>query len=557
MTVRPTRTRRSRVVLLTAGVIALSLAAAGCSGKAGGSTSSSASGGAAPYTLTADTPAPKGEIDSFTWADYAAPESMDYAYAYDYPINTILSNVCESLLRWNPDLTITPNLAEKFSNPTPTTWVYDLRSDVTFHDGTTMTADDVVASLKRHLDPNVGSYWASVFKNVKSIDKTGPLQVTVTLTQPDSMFNQYMAVSPGTVDSAATFKADGADYGNSTKLVNCTGPFSIESWKSGESMVLARYDNYWNAPAKAKAKKVNFVFLQDPNTRINALTSGQVDGSWDAPSNAYAQLQSPGAPGKLYFGINTVVDDFIISNLSGALKDVRMRQALLMALDREGMVKTAEKGFAKVTNSLVTRNNWLGVPSDQLDKIYGDLPQYPYDPVKAKALAKEAGANGQKVVIATSPLGDNVTIATTALAAAVKAIGLEPVITTITPDKYTELFSSADARKGIDLYHTTWYTSLADPEEMYSTLRCNEFANYGNWCDPAFDAADKKTIASPFGSQERLDSMILQQKIGATELPWLPLYEIPQSVWLGKKITGVHPSVYYLYTPWANEIGAA
>ena len=118
------------------------------------------------------------------------------------------------------------------------------------------------------------------------------------------------------------------------------------------------------------------------------------------------------------YAIATVVDDFIVSNLTGALKDVRMRQALLMALDREGMVKTAEKGFAKVTNSLVTRNNWLGVPSDQLDKIYADLPQYPYDVVKAKALAKEAGANGQKVVIATSPVGDNVTIATTALAAA-------------------------------------------------------------------------------------------------------------------------------------------
>jgi peptide/nickel transport system substrate-binding protein len=557
MTVRATRNRRPRVVLLTAGAVALSLLAAGCSGKAGGSASTSASGGGAAYTISKETPAPKGDIDSFTWADYAAPESMDYAYAYDYPINTILSNVCESLLRWNPDLSISPNLAEKFSNPTPTTWVYDLRSGVTFHDGTTMTADDVVASLKRHLDPNVGSYWNSVFKNVKSIVKTGPLQVTVTLTQPDSMFNQYMAVSPGTVDSAATFKADGADYGNPNKLVNCTGPFSIASWKSGENMVLQRYDNYWNAPAKAKAKQVTFVFLQDPNTRINALTSGQVDGSWDAPSNAYAQLQAPGAPGKLYFGINTVVDDFIVSNLTGALKDVRMRQALMMALDRAGMVKTAEKGYAKITNSLVTQNNWLGVPQDQIDKIYADLPQYPYDLEKAKALAKEAGANGQKVVIATSPMGDNVTIATTALAAAVKAIGLDPVITTISPDKYTELFSSADARKGIDLYHTTWYTSLADPEEMYSTLRCGEFANYGNWCNNAFEAADKITMGSPVGSEARQTAMVTQQKIAATELPWLPLYEVPQSLWLGKKITGVHPSVYYLYSPWANEIGAA
>ena len=77
-----------------------------------------------------------------------------------------------------------------------------------------MTAEDVVASLQRHLDPDVGSYWAGVYGNVKSIDKTGEFEVTVTLKKPDSMFNQYMAVSPGTVESAKTLKADGKEYGN-------------------------------------------------------------------------------------------------------------------------------------------------------------------------------------------------------------------------------------------------------------------------------------------------------------------------------------------------------
>ncbi len=547
------RIRRGTVLAVVA--LSTSLALAACSGVANKSGSSASASGAL-YTLTADTPEPKGEIDSFTWANYAEPESMDYAYAYDYPINTILSNVCESLLRWNADLSISPNLAEKFEHPDATTWVYDLRSGVTFHDGSTMTADDVVASLKRHTNPDVGSYWESVYRNVKSIEKTGPMQVTVKLTQPDSLFNQYMAVSPGTIDSAKTFAADGADYGNPSKLVNCTGPFALTSWKPGEKLTLTRYDNYWNTPEKAKAKTVDFVFLQDPNTRVNAALSGQIDGSWDMPSTAYPQLAKD-AKSKLYFGVNTVVDDFIISNLDGVLKDVRVRQALMYALDREGLVKAAEKGYAKVTNSLVTKNTWLGISADELDKIYAALPQYPHDPAKAKELAKAAGVNGQKLVIATSPTGDNATIATTALADAAKSIGLDPVINTIAPDKYTELFSSADARKGIDMFFTTWYTSLADPEEMYSTLRPGEFANYGNWVDKEFAAQDAITMTSDLGTPERQASLVKQQQIAAEQLPWLPLYEIPQSVWLGSRITGVKPSVYYLYTPWANEIGAA
>ena len=60
-----------------------------------------------------------------------------------------------------------------------------------------------------HLNPKVGSYWASVYRNVKSIEKTGPMEVTVTLTQPDSMFNQYMAVSPGTIESKAFLEQAG------------------------------------------------------------------------------------------------------------------------------------------------------------------------------------------------------------------------------------------------------------------------------------------------------------------------------------------------------------
>ena len=106
------------------------------------------------------------DIDSFSWVSYAEPYSLDYAYAFDYADNQVLANVCESLLRLNPDYSLTPGLAESFAHPTPTTWVYSIRDGVTFHDGTPLTADDVVVSMSRHLDPAVGSSWYSVYQNV-------------------------------------------------------------------------------------------------------------------------------------------------------------------------------------------------------------------------------------------------------------------------------------------------------------------------------------------------------------------------------------------------------
>ena len=98
---------------------------------------------------------PRGDLDSFTWVSYAEPFSLDYVYAFDYADNQVLANVCESLLRLNPDYTLSPGLAETFEHPTPETWVYTIRDGVTFHDGTPLTAADV-ASMNRHLDPAVG-----------------------------------------------------------------------------------------------------------------------------------------------------------------------------------------------------------------------------------------------------------------------------------------------------------------------------------------------------------------------------------------------------------------
>ncbi len=550
MTVTPYRRR----ALLTSAVSVAALLLAACSGTAGSSSPGDTSTGAA-YKLSTSTPQPVADIDSFTWSVYAEPLSLAYPYAFDYPPNQILSNVCESLLRWNADLSISPGLASAVANPDPTTWVYTIRDGVTFHDGSALTADDVVASLNLHLNPKVGSYWASVFRNVKSIDKTGPMEVTVTLTQPDSMFNQYMAVSPGTIESKAFLEKAGADYGNPSTGVDCTGPFAFDSWKSGQSITLKRYDNYWDPELRARAGSVKFVFIQDPTTRVNAWQQGEVDGGWQVPSNAYAPLQN-GGPGTLYYGLNTTVVSQIVSNLKGPLGDPKVRQALLMAIDREGIIKAGESGVAELADSLVTKNTWGGVSSDQVDSIYADLPRYPYDVDKAKAMAAEAGVSGQKIVIATSPVAVSADVVAQATAQAAKDIGLVPQIKTISPDQYTAMFSDAAARKGFDLFFTAWYVSLADPMEMYGVLRTGEFSNYGKWSDASFDADTGTAIADPVGDPARVTAEAAAQQTAMEQLPWLPLYSPPTSLWLGDRITGVVPSIYYMYYPWAATIGA-
>ncbi|MCD4852301.1 ABC transporter substrate-binding protein [Arthrobacter sp. AK01] len=545
------RTTPSRITAVMVAGVVVSLLLGGCGVRPAGVTDAA---GGAKYTLSDSTPAPTKEIDNFTWAMYAEPFSLDYAYAFDYPDNTVLSNVCESLFRWNADLSTSPGLATGVENPDPLTWVYTIRQGVKFHDGSEMTAEDVVASLSRHLDPEVGSFWASSYQNVESIEKTGDYEVTVTTTRPDYVFNASLVGAPGVVESATTLEETGKDYGNSKAGVNCTGPFEFEQWEAGESITLKRFDDYWDPDLKAKSKQVTFTMLPDATSRINAFQTGEIDGGFAIPSNAIDILKASKDAGSLYFGNDTSVQSMVFTNLAGTFQDVRVRKALMMAINRDALIKAAEQGYAKSTDALTTRSVWKDVPAGTADQAFDGLLSTPYDLEEARKLVKEAGAEGSKFVFATASLNAAFDITARAIASAAKEIGLDPEIQTMSNDKYTTLFSDPEARKNVDLLVTSWYLSSTEPLEMYSVLRTGDFSNYGGWSNPEFD----DLVNSAYSVQDPDARGKLTGRaatLASQEVVWGPLYETVTSMWLSKRITGADPSINYMYFPWAAQIG--
>lgn len=532
----------------------LALAASAVLATAACSASPTVGTAAPSYELTDTTPAPSGELKKLTWSTYAEPFSLDYVYTFDIADNQVLANVCESLLRLNNDMSISPGLATKYENPTPTSWVYTIREGVKFHDGSTLNADDVVASMNRHLDPDIGSFWYSIYQNVDSIEKTAANQVTVTTKIPDALFNEAMSGAAGVIESAATLKKLGSDYGNSTGGLNCTGPFEFEKWKSGESISFTRFDGYWDAELKAKAKSLEFVVMTDPVARVNALKSGEVDGAWMIPSNAVDELKASGA-GSVFFGLNTAVNSLIVTNSEGPLGNAEVRKALLMAIDRNGLVQAAEAGYATRTNALTTASVWGSADAVTREAAFKDLIDYPYDPELAAKIIQEQGAVGQEITLTTAPIGNNFAVIAQATAAAAESIGLKAKIKTVTPNAYGALFSDQEARKGTDLMFTSWYLSIGDPQEMFSVLRTGDFSNYGNWSDPAYDKIVNKALGT-HDTKNRFAKSLEAQKISNAQVPWLPLYESPNLLWMNEKITGASPSVNFLYYPWAAEIGA-
>ncbi|MFJ2768812.1 ABC transporter substrate-binding protein [Streptomyces sp. NPDC087300] len=544
---RPRAARRGRLRRLTAAAAALaSLAAlAACAGPP-----RNASG--IDYALSAATPRAKGDIDSFTWALYAEPPTLDYTVAFDYPQNMVLSNVCESLMRWTPGLTTEPGLAREASHPDPTTWVYDLRAGVRFHDGGTMTADDVVFSLDRQRDPDNAAAWAQIFQNVTSIRKTGPLQVTVRLKKPDSQFPQYMATAAGVVASEAGVRAAGKDYGTSGGLA-CTGPFSLGAWHKGQSIELDRFDGYWGR--RAKSGKVIFRFLPDASARTNALLSGEADGSYLIPTESYARLRGSGV-GELYFGEGLSTVNVAVTSTRGALGDPRVRRALSLALDRTGFVQVGLGGAGTPTGALTTAAAWAGAPERTRKRAFAGLRPGAPDIKRARKLVEEAGATGKPLTIATSSVGQDVSLLATAVQAAGTRIGLDIRLKSIAPNAFTALFTDPGARKGIDMFPLTYYGSITDPLDLLVNFKTGAYLNFAGHSDKTYDRLVDRAGAVD-DPRRRLALEATIHRRAARDLLWIPVAEWPTAVFLNKRITGAPTTISYMYQPWAAGVGAA
>ncbi|MEV0318312.1 ABC transporter substrate-binding protein [Streptomyces sp. NPDC050658] len=505
-----------------------------------------------PFALSASTPRAKGEIDSFTWALYAEPPTLDYTVAFDYPQNMVLSNVCESLMRWTPKLTTEPGLARRASHPDATTWVYDLRRGVRFHNGGTMTADDVVHSLNRQRDPDNAAAWAQVFQNVTSVRKTGALQVTVKLKKPDSQFPQYMASAAGVVASKSGVEAAGKDYGTSGGLA-CTGPFKLGAWHKGQSIELDRFGGYWGR--RAKSGKVVFRFLPDASARTNALLSGEADGSYLIPTESYARLRGSGV-GKLYFGEGLSTVNVSITNMRGPLGDLRVRKALSLALDRSGFVQVGLGGGGTPTGSLTTRAAWADASEQTRKRAFAGLKPGAPDIARAKKLVKEAGATGKTLTIATSSIGQDVSLLATAVQDAGTRIGLDIRLKSIAPNAFTALFTDPGARKGIDMFPLTYYDSITDPLDLLTNFKSGAYLNFAGHSDKKYDElVDRATAVDDPERRLKIEADIHRR--AARQLLWIPVAEWPTAVFLNKRITGAPTTISYMYHPWAADVGAA
>jgi peptide/nickel transport system substrate-binding protein len=547
-----------RVHLTGAAAIAVAaLAAAGCGkaapGDATGANGTTTTASAPSATLSPTTPAATTEVPKATWALYREVGTLDPIQAFDYPENTVVTALCDSLTRQNPDGTLVPGLAEKSEHPDPKTLVLTIRQGVKFWDGKPLTPADVVYSLERAADPKAGGFYPAVFTRVASIAATGADQVTLKLKQPDYWLDGELSQMAGVVYEKAFAEAEGRQFGTPQGGLMCTGPYKVGGWKAGSELSVVRNDDYWDSATKAKVGEIDFKGVPDEASLTTGFVTGGIDGSYPQALGTLDQLKT-NAKLTVTDGPSFATDAIVISNLKGALGDVRVRQALSMAIDRKAYIDSVYHGAAQLPRNLANPGTW-GYAKDVFQANWDQLPDPTVDVAKAKQLVKDAGATGKTITLGMTSEVSNINSSANAVRSAGQAIGITVKFKAVSAQNFINFFTDPKARDGVDAFPTVNYPDYADPAAFYTTIASpGGSQNYDGYDDAVTTKAldDARTTADPTA---RAKFVTQAGDRMADQLPWIPM-AAPASVLItSKQLTGAPSSFVYMGGPWANLLG--
>lgn len=545
--------RTSLATLIAAAGSAVALAGCGRALPTAAQLAGASSGTGATASLSPTTDPPAGAYrQPVVWATYRMVQTLDPIQAFDYPEDTVDTALCDSVLRQNPDGSIAPGLAVA-TYPTPTKLVLNLRSGPRFWDGRPVTAADVVYSLDRAANPNGGGFYASVFSRVKSIVATSPAMVTITLTRPDYWLTGELSQMPGVVVEKAFAQKAGKQLGTPQGLTMCSGPYEVKKWIAGQQLVAVANPHYWDSTLTPQVHEIIFKGVSDDASLTAGLETGAIQGTYPTAVSTLPQLQRAHnltvteGPG---FG----VDAMVISNLTGTLKDVRVRQALSMAIDRSAYIQAIYHGYAQLPRGEENPGAW-GYGRSVFQRDWAKLPIPTVQIAKAKALIKAAGATGKSITIGTTSEVQQLSTAAEVTRQAATQIGLKVTIKSVSAADFINFFTDAGARKGIDMFPTGNYPDYADPAGLYRTFALPDGSqNYDKFNDPQttadLDAA--RTAANP---DLRADYVAKAGDRIMQTLPWIPLAAPDSLVITTKQLTGAPTSFVYMGGPWANMMG--
>ncbi len=312
--------------------------------------------------------------DSLTMGMVLEPPHLDPTAGAAAAIDEVVyANIFEGLTRINQNGEILPALAHSWDiSDDGLTYTFHLAEGVTFHDGATFDAEDVVFSFNRAMAEDSVNAQKQLFSAIDKVEAKDPKTVVVTLKQPAGNLLFNLGWGDAVIVDAASAE------GNKQTPIG-TGPFKFDRWVSGDRVEISRNPDYWGDPVALKS--VTFKYIPDPAAAAAAMLSGDVEAFANFPApELVPQFESDP---RFAVVVGSTEGETILStnNTAEPFNDVKVRQAIAHALDRQAII-----------DGLFGYGKPIGTHFAPHHPAYVDMvDRYPYDPEKAKALLAEAG----------------------------------------------------------------------------------------------------------------------------------------------------------------------
>jgi peptide/nickel transport system substrate-binding protein len=453
------------------------------------------------------------------------PDALDPTISRAYAGRLVFAALCDKLFDVTPDLKIVPQLATGYE------WARDsksvtikLRPGVKFHDGEPFNAEAVRFNIERHLT-TPGSFRKTEISDVASVDVVNDLTVRLNLSQPLVPLLATLTDRAGMMVSPKAAKDLGDKLG--TRPV-CAGPYKFVERVAQGRIVLERFADYWDK-GNIHIDRVEFVPITDSTARLASLRSGDLHMIERVSPTDLGQIR---ADNRLKItavpelGYQMIPFNVANGARSKTLADVRVRQAIDLAIDRETLVKTV------FNNEYIAGNQWVN-PSNPY--YNAKLPVQKRDVAKARQLLRDAGQPNLAFTLIVPPERDR-----QEAALILQAMLAEAGITMTIQSQENVTMLQAGRRGDFEAYFTFW-SGRPDPDgNVFSHLSCAGAQNDGKWCNADFDAlvTNARHVADPAERKKLYDQAT---EILLKEVPRLHLWHRRVYTGMSAKVQGFTP----------------
>jgi peptide/nickel transport system substrate-binding protein len=503
--------------------------------------------------------ASNAEVAEVTWALPFAAQSLDVVKVFDDATVHCLSNVLGGLLVFDDKLELQPNLAESWEQPDELTYRYTLREGLKFSDGSPLTSEDVVYSMKRSSGPK--STLVTFYGKVKSIEAEDERTVVVRMREPDALFKNVPAHPAGWVVSKRFAEQAGSKLGQAKTLTLGAGPYVVSRFVPSDLVELERNPHWWGP--KAAVARISIKFITTNSTRLLAVRDGSVDGTFQVPleeARSWEGLRDASiveAPGIYFAGIafNTRLAPF---------DDVHVRRAVAYATNNDGIVEGLLGGHAEtaIGGCAAMPPLWGGnglSPDESRSRMREQLKQYPFDLDAARReLAQSKVPDGFSFRLDYPDSYARLGRAFQVMKQDLSQLGIDLTVGEVPFNKYIAGVFNHEIPPALAILGIADYP---DPMNLLYLLFWSEFAranafNLANYDNPEVDRLFVENLAST-DDAKRADLAMEAAALVSEDMPVNALWWENSLAAVNNKYVLEGFNGFYFLQPWGTHIKAA